>query len=280
MIDPRTRRVTRDDDELALTRKEFDVLALLASDPGATFTREQILETVWDAHWYGPTKTLDVHVAALRRKLGDPALVETVRGVGFRPAHRAPPVTRRLVTTYLALTLLILLALEVPLAVTYQDRQRKELAAAIERDAFVISSYVEDILNGTAPNEDLASIAASYSDRTGGRVVIVDADRDGAHRLRPHHRRAALVRQPARDRRRPRPADRHGHPALRHPRHGPALRGRAGRVGRQGVRRGAHHLLHPPARRRGCVATGCCSRAWRWSRWPPPAPWACCSPVG
>ncbi len=67
-----------------LTRKEFDLLVLLAADPGATRTREEILEQVWDAHWYGPTKTLDVHVASLRRKLGDPSLVETVRGVGFR----------------------------------------------------------------------------------------------------------------------------------------------------------------------------------------------------
>ena len=46
--------------------------------------RTEILENVWDAHWYGPTKTLDVHVAALRRKLGDPAWIETVRGVGYR----------------------------------------------------------------------------------------------------------------------------------------------------------------------------------------------------
>jgi DNA-binding response OmpR family regulator len=45
------------------------------------------MESVWDAHWYGPTKTLDVHIAALRRKLGDPALIETVRGVGFRTAE-------------------------------------------------------------------------------------------------------------------------------------------------------------------------------------------------
>jgi DNA-binding response OmpR family regulator len=50
-------------------------------------TREEIMESVWDAHWYGPTKTLDVHIAALRRKLGDPALIETVRGVGFRTAE-------------------------------------------------------------------------------------------------------------------------------------------------------------------------------------------------
>ena len=84
VIDTRVRRVTIHGDEVALTRKEFDLLALLATDPGATFTRESILEQVWDAHWYGPTKTLDVHVAALRRKLGDPTLIETVRGVGFR----------------------------------------------------------------------------------------------------------------------------------------------------------------------------------------------------
>jgi two-component system response regulator RegX3 len=93
VIDTRAHRVTIGGEEVALTRKEFDLLALLASDPGATRTREEILEQVWDAHWYGPTKTLDVHVASLRRKLGDPTLVETVRGVGFRlraPAGDAP----------------------------------------------------------------------------------------------------------------------------------------------------------------------------------------------
>jgi two-component system response regulator RegX3 len=83
-VDRRTRRVTRGGAEIDLTRKEFDLLALLAGDPGATFTRDQIMEEVWDAHWYGPTKTLDVHMATLRRKLGDPVVVETVRGVGFR----------------------------------------------------------------------------------------------------------------------------------------------------------------------------------------------------
>ena len=83
-VDKRTRRVTLGDDELALTPKEFDILALLADDPGAVHSRERILEEVWDPHWYGPTKTLDVHVASLRKKLGDPAWIETVRGVGFR----------------------------------------------------------------------------------------------------------------------------------------------------------------------------------------------------
>ena len=75
---------TLGDAELSLTPKEFDLLALLASDPGAVHRRDEILEQVWDAHWYGPTKTLDVHVAALRKKLGDPRWIETVRGVGFR----------------------------------------------------------------------------------------------------------------------------------------------------------------------------------------------------
>lgn len=84
MIDPRTREVRVGDREVTLTPKEFDLWALLAEDPGAVWTRGRILEAVWDPHWYGPTKTLDVHVASLRKKLGDPAWIETVRGVGFR----------------------------------------------------------------------------------------------------------------------------------------------------------------------------------------------------
>lgn len=85
-IDLRTRRVRVAGDEVNLTRKEYDLLAMLAADPGAVRTREEILEEVWDPHWYGPTKTLDVHIASLRKKLGDGSLIETVRGVGFRLA--------------------------------------------------------------------------------------------------------------------------------------------------------------------------------------------------
>jgi two-component system response regulator RegX3 len=85
-VDVRTRRVTVEGTEVDLTRKEFDLLALLTEEPGAIRTRDEIMESVWDAHWYGPTKTLDVHIAALRRKLGDPTVIETVRGVGFRTA--------------------------------------------------------------------------------------------------------------------------------------------------------------------------------------------------
>jgi DNA-binding response OmpR family regulator len=83
-VDLRTHRVTVDGAEIALTPKEFDILECLAEDPGRVVTRQEILETAWDAHWYGPTKVLDVHVAALRRKLGVAGLIETVYGRGFR----------------------------------------------------------------------------------------------------------------------------------------------------------------------------------------------------
>jgi DNA-binding response OmpR family regulator len=83
-VDRRAHRVTLDGVEIALTPKEYDLVALLAGDPGRVFTRTEIFDEVWDPHWYGPTKTLDVHVASVRRKLGDPAWIETVRGVGFR----------------------------------------------------------------------------------------------------------------------------------------------------------------------------------------------------
>lgn len=84
VIDRRTRRVILADKEIALTPTEFDILECLAADPGRVVTRQEILERVWDAHWYGPSRVLDVHVAALRRKLGDPSLIQTVYARGFR----------------------------------------------------------------------------------------------------------------------------------------------------------------------------------------------------
>jgi DNA-binding response OmpR family regulator len=57
---------------------------MLAERPGAVRTREDIIDQVWDANWYGPTKTLDVHISALRRKLGHPDWISTIRGVGYR----------------------------------------------------------------------------------------------------------------------------------------------------------------------------------------------------
>ncbi|MET8951924.1 response regulator transcription factor [Streptomyces sp. NPDC004393] len=79
-----TRRVSVDGSVVQLTRKEFDLLALLAQRPGVVFRREQIISEVWQTSWEGTGRTLEVHVASLRSKLRMPALIETVRGVGYR----------------------------------------------------------------------------------------------------------------------------------------------------------------------------------------------------
>jgi two-component system response regulator RegX3 len=82
-IDTRTRNVTFGGQLVTLTPKEHDLLVYLARDPGTVHLREHIIEAVWDENWWGSTKTLDVHVASLRKKLA-PEVIETVRGVGFR----------------------------------------------------------------------------------------------------------------------------------------------------------------------------------------------------
>jgi two-component system response regulator RegX3 len=83
-IDHRSRRVVVDGRDVALSRKEFDLLARLAETPGTVVRRDRIIEEVWDEHWWGSTKTLDVHIASLRKKLGDPGFIATIRGVGYR----------------------------------------------------------------------------------------------------------------------------------------------------------------------------------------------------
>ncbi|WP_285600443.1 response regulator transcription factor [Kineosporia sp. NBRC 101731] len=85
-IDVRGRSVRVQDRHVNLTRKEFDILALLASDPGRVFGREDIMTEVWGHDGAGDTRTLGVHMVGLRRKLGEPDAIETVRGVGFRLA--------------------------------------------------------------------------------------------------------------------------------------------------------------------------------------------------
>ncbi len=84
VIDRNRHVVTVDGEIVELTPKEFDLLAVLAEEPGRAVPRQELFARVWDPVWIGTGKTLDVHVAALRRKLGDPSLIETVRGVGYR----------------------------------------------------------------------------------------------------------------------------------------------------------------------------------------------------
>jgi len=83
-LDSEARAVTVDGQAIALTAKEFDILALLARRPGVVFRREQIMSEVWNTAWEGAGRTLEVHVGSLRQKLGTPGLIETVRGVGYR----------------------------------------------------------------------------------------------------------------------------------------------------------------------------------------------------
>lgn len=90
-VDLSGRRVWVEQVSISLTGREFDILACLALEPGRAVSREEIFDRVWDEHWFGPRKVLDVHVAALRRKLGARELIETVYGRGFRLAD--PPVT-------------------------------------------------------------------------------------------------------------------------------------------------------------------------------------------
>jgi DNA-binding response OmpR family regulator len=83
-VDPSSRRAWNGEEELELSPKEFDLLALLVGRAGEVVRREEIMAGVWDENWWGSTKTLDTHIGWLRRKLGDPELITTVRGVGFR----------------------------------------------------------------------------------------------------------------------------------------------------------------------------------------------------
>src|SRR5215211_166618 len=95
VLDPASRTVTKRGESIELAAKEFDLLHLLMASAGEVLRREQIMDDVWDPHWFGPTKTLDVHISWLRKKIEDdpvdPRYITTVRGVGFR--FRAPDET-------------------------------------------------------------------------------------------------------------------------------------------------------------------------------------------
>ena len=84
VINEREHSVKLDGAEVVLTAKEFELLAFLATSPGTVFRRNDILEHVWDVNWFGTTKTLDAHIASIRKKLGNPEWIQAVRGVGFK----------------------------------------------------------------------------------------------------------------------------------------------------------------------------------------------------
>ncbi len=88
LMDLDTRTVTKDGEPVELALKEFELLRMLMESAGRMVTRTALMDEVWDPNWFGPTKTLDVHVSSLRKKLGDdpatPRYIHTIRGVGFR----------------------------------------------------------------------------------------------------------------------------------------------------------------------------------------------------
>ncbi len=83
-IDARTQVVTVAGERVHLTPKEFEILQYLTEDPGAVFRRTDIIRDVWDTNWVGGSKSLDAHIAAIRKKLGSPSWIQSVHGVGFR----------------------------------------------------------------------------------------------------------------------------------------------------------------------------------------------------
>ncbi|MBX9398847.1 response regulator transcription factor [Streptomyces sp. TRM72054] len=96
-LDLRTRTVALHGEEIPVTRREFDLLALLMEEPGTVHRRQDIMARVWDENWFGSTRTLDVHVGSLRSKLGNREWIETVRGIGYRlvvPPKALAPVWR------------------------------------------------------------------------------------------------------------------------------------------------------------------------------------------
>jgi DNA-binding response OmpR family regulator len=84
LVDRAARRCFTSSGELELRPKEFDLLVRLAVSPGQAISREELMSEVWDENWFGSTKTLDVHVAALRRKLGGRVEITTLRHFGYR----------------------------------------------------------------------------------------------------------------------------------------------------------------------------------------------------
>jgi DNA-binding response OmpR family regulator len=87
-LDPSARTLARGGEPIEVSAKEFDLLHMLMSNAGTVLKREEIMDEVWDPHWFGPTKTLDVHISWLRKKIEDdpsnPRFITTIRGVGFR----------------------------------------------------------------------------------------------------------------------------------------------------------------------------------------------------
>ena len=177
-------------------------------EAGSVVTRERLIDEVWDVNWFGSTKTLDVHVSSLRRKLGDdsasPRFIHTVRGVGFRFAgpheSRTAPVSlrTRLLAAFAYVLVLVIVALEVPLALNLSRRVDAEIKSEAQGQAQLLAAGASGRLDDRA---ELAALLGAPRDDLGGRVIVVDPRGRPDRRLRRGRaRRRAFVREPPRDR--------------------------------------------------------------------------------
>ena len=255
-VDTEARRVTLAGAQVELTAKEFDLLAALAARPGAVVSRQRLLDDVWDArHHLGDQDDRRPRCRAAAQA-GRPRLDPDGAGSRLPPARS---MTRRLVATYIALALVVLLALAIPLGIELARSERRALASSVERDAFAFASLVEDRVPPRDPADlaALRSLARAYARDSGTRVVVVGVDgkalvdttssgpAERSFASRPEIA-AALS------------AGRAGRAAVADAAGDAALRGRADRIGRKGARRGARELPDGDGR---------CADAARGRRW-------------
>ena len=147
-----TRTVTRDGEAVELTVKEFELLRVLLESAGRLVKRDDLVSEVWDPNWFGSTKTLDVHVSSLRKKLGDdpaaPRYIHTVRGVGFRFSSAdelaAVSFRTRLVLAAAYLVAAVVLALEIPLALSIERRADSDFQTDVLGRAALLAARISD----------------------------------------------------------------------------------------------------------------------------------------
>ena len=175
---PSRRTATLDGEPLELARKEFDLLALLMQEAGPVVSRERLIDEVWDMNWFGSTKTLDVHVSALRKKLGDDAAdsryIHTVRGVGFRFAAPEEPVEPA-AETACGVRLRAgdrLIVLEIPLVLSLSSRVNAEVKSQAAAQAQVVATAAA-AQGGDAAR--LRRLVRQAGRDLGARVIVVDA---------------------------------------------------------------------------------------------------------
>ena len=186
VVEPAARRAAVEGDELALSRKEFDLLVELARHAGTVVTREELMARVWDENWFGSTKTLDVHIGWLRRKLGDDAAMPryrtrcaawasgSSRPRTTRPRRRLVSLRVRLLLALAYVLLLAIVALEVPLALEHAPARRRRGALAGARPGRRAGGHRRRPAGARRAARELQALVTTSGATVRGRVIVVD----------------------------------------------------------------------------------------------------------